>query len=293
MGVGGKGGSLGEHRATLGIKMSGEDVQHIDQPAVQAAEALRAGADAAIDGGAPGRGQFARQLPLRRRRDTAAGSHALRGEGQHGAAQLLQTVDMLGQPPKADQPLVEQRMHQAQQQKDITAGLDRQMLIGLRCGLGAARIDDDDAAAALAHRTRFAAVIGHGPEAAVADQRIGAKHQEQIAALDVGHRNRQPMAEHQPGAELLGHLVECRGRKQIARSQSLGQTRKIAQQADLVRGRVADDGGHCIVAMLGNDGKQTARDLSEGFVPARLDELAIPLDQRLAQPIRVFVQILQ
>ena len=101
------------------------------------------------------------------------------------------------------------------------------------------------------------------------------------------------MAEHQPGAELLGHLVERRGRKQIARSQSLGQTRKIAQQADLVRGRVADDGGHSIVAMLGNEGKQTALDLGKGFVPTRLDELAISLDQRLAQPIRVFVQILQ
>ena len=87
--------------------MSGEDVQDIDQPAVQTAEALRAGADATIDSGASGRGQIARQLALRRRRDTAAASHALRGKGQHGAAQLLQTVDMLGQPPKADQPLVE------------------------------------------------------------------------------------------------------------------------------------------------------------------------------------------
>src|SRR5439155_18166890 len=41
------------------------------------------------------------------------------------------------------------------------------------------------------------------------------------------------------------------------------------------------------------DGRQPALDLGEGLVPCRLDEAAVTLDQRRAQPVRVFVQVFQ
>ena len=45
--------------------------------------------------------------------------------------------------------------------------------------------------------------------------------------------------------------------------------------------------------MLVEDRQEALLDLGEGLVPADLDEDAVPLDQRAAQPVRVLVELLQ
>src|SRR5439155_20865460 len=46
------GRGAGEHRAAHLVEVAGEHVDHVDQPARERAELLRAGADAGVDGGA-------------------------------------------------------------------------------------------------------------------------------------------------------------------------------------------------------------------------------------------------
>ena len=45
--------------------------------------------------------------------------------------------------------------------------------------------------------------------------------------------------------------------------------------------------------MLGNDGQQAALHFSKGLFPSGFNELTIALDQRLAQPVRIFMQVFQ
>src|SRR5204863_329322 len=80
-------------------------------------------------------------------------------------------------------------------------------------GLGAARIDHDELAAARLHRLRLAAEVGHRPHAAVRRERVRAEHDEQLRALEIGDRDAEPVAEHQAARELLRHLIE-RGRRE-------------------------------------------------------------------------------
>jgi hypothetical protein len=54
--------------------------------------------------------------------------------------------------------------------------------IGDLGGLGAARVDHHQAATALPQRLGLAAEVGHGPQAAVAGHRVGADHQQVVAA---------------------------------------------------------------------------------------------------------------
>ena len=70
-GVGRKGRGLGKHGAAFPVQIAGQRIEHIDQPAVHRAKALGARAYAAIDHGAFGLGQFAGNLALRCRIDTA------------------------------------------------------------------------------------------------------------------------------------------------------------------------------------------------------------------------------
>jgi hypothetical protein len=51
--------------------------------------------------------------------------------------------------------------------------------------------------------------------------------------------------------------------------------------------------GHRVAPVGLQDGRQAALDLGKGLVPARFDEAAVAADQRRAQAVGVFVQVLQ
>ena len=159
--------------------------------------------------------------------------------------------------------------------------------------LGAPRIDHHQLSAARLHRLRLAAEVRHRPQAAVRHHRIRSDHHQQIRARQVRHRDRQPVAEHQPGRQLLRHLIERRRREQVRRSDRPGQPRRVQRQPELVHRRIADHHRHRIPPVLLQDRHQPPLDLRERLVPRHLDMLAVSLHQRRAQPIRILVQIAQ
>ena len=81
------------------------------------------------------------------------------------------------------------RRHREQQRR-IGAGADRDVLVGLARGLGAARIDHHHLAATLAQLAQSPAHVGRGHHAAVRHQRVRADAEEEVGAIDVGHRDR-------------------------------------------------------------------------------------------------------
>ena len=73
-------GGAREHRPALAVEVAGQDVHHVDQPAGQGAELLRAGPDASVDGGGRCRRELAGHAPQLGRRDAAGLAHRLRRE---------------------------------------------------------------------------------------------------------------------------------------------------------------------------------------------------------------------
>ena len=111
--------------------------------------------------------------------------------------QLAKSGDMFAHGAKIHQLFGEQGMHHAKQQEHITARANVMMGVGHCGGLGTTRIDHHHTSAAGFERFGLAAKIRHRPQTAVGSDRIGTEHDEQIAALDVRHGNRQPGAKHQ------------------------------------------------------------------------------------------------
>ena len=116
------------------------------------------------------------------------------------------------------------------------------MLVGLLGRAAAARVDHDDAPAALPDRAQAAAHVGRGQQAAVRGQRVGAQHQQVIGAVHVGDRDAERRSEHQPGGDVLGHLVDGGGREDVACAERLQQHAAVEERIEVVRVRVAEVG---------------------------------------------------
>ena len=143
--------------------------------------------------------------------------------GVNGAARpatSLGAVGVLGEPARVGEALGEQHVGDREQQERVGARADEVVLGGLLRGAAAARVDDDDLAAALADRADPAAHVGRGQQRAVGDQRVGAEDQQVVGAVDVGDRDAEPAAEHQPGGDLLRHLVDGRGASRCSSSRA-------------------------------------------------------------------------
>ena len=159
-------------------------------------------------------------------------------------------------------------------------------------GFAAARVDNDQAPSPRLERLGLAPEIGHGPHAAVGRHGVAAQDDHQFGALDVGQGYREPVPEHQPAGQLLGHLVEGRCREDVARPQPFGQARAVEQQADLVRCWIAEGDGKGVGIASRLQRRHAPLDLGIGFVPGGLDKLPVAFDQRRAQAVGGVVQVL-
>lgn len=158
--------------------MAGQDVQHIDQPGGEGAEALRAGAEGRAARSARGAGQFGREALNEAGRHAAAQGWACRREALHCIFQKGESVNEGGSGASCHQVLRKQVVQHARQQERIGSGADDTVFIGKRGRLAAARVDHDQAPATGLHRPGLAAEVGHGPHAAVAGHGVGAQHQQ-------------------------------------------------------------------------------------------------------------------
>ena len=94
-------GGLREHRAARAVEVAGQHVEHVDEPARERAELLRAGADAAVDGGALGaRPARARCAGSRRRRCRRRPRRASGVKSRGERLDLVEPVGVLGEPAR-------------------------------------------------------------------------------------------------------------------------------------------------------------------------------------------------
>ena len=87
---------------------------------------------------------------------------------------------------------VEQRVGDRGQQQRVRAGTDRQPLVGLLGRAATPRIDDHEPAAPRLHRLDTTREVGGRAQASVRRVRVGAEHDEEVGAVEVGHRDRRP-----------------------------------------------------------------------------------------------------
>ncbi len=194
--------------------------------------------------------------------------------------------------PRVGEVLVEERVDDRHQQERVGARPDEVVLVGLARGARAARVDDDELAAAGADAAQAPAGVRRGHQRAVGDERVRAEDQQVHRAVEVGHRDAQPRPEHQRRRELLGELVDGARREDVARAERLQQDAPVEERAERVGGRVADVRGQCLAAVLGLDVAEALVDERERLVPGDLVEPAVRASQqRRAQPVGVMVEL--
>lgn len=99
------------------------------------------------------------------------------------------------------------------------------------------------------------------------------------------------MAEHQVRREHLRQLVDRRRREHVARAQRAEQRDAEQHQPEIVRGLIAVVHAQRVLTVLRPDSSQAIAGQVERLAPAHLDELAITLDQRPPEPVRIVVQV--
>ena len=132
-----------EHRAAGAVEVAGEHVDHVDQPARERAELLRAGADAPVDRGALGAAASSRAMRRIVVGVDAAGRRDGLGRERRGqrARPRRAPSTCSAERARVDEALGEQHVDEREQQQRVGAGADEVVLVGLLGGARAARVD--------------------------------------------------------------------------------------------------------------------------------------------------------
>ena len=190
---------------------------------------------------------------------------------------------------EVDEVLREQRVRDRQQQRRIGAGCDGQPLVGAGGGRGAHGVDDNDLAP-LADSVDDAHHVGRGEQRSLRCGGVGAHDDQQVGALDVGHREAPPAAVHQVRRQVLRPLVDGPRRVADRDARHAQQHTGVAAEGERVRERVAGVARHRADAVLLDHRGQQFGAAAEGRVPADLLPLPVDLDHRAPDAVGVLVQ---
>ena len=102
----------------------------------------------------------------------------------------------------------EQHMQHRAQQQRIAAGANRVPLVGIRCGFGVPRVNDDDLAPAFANGLNASGPIGSSCERTIRFVGVGPKNQQVIGAINIGNCNEDRIAEQKTAGNMLRHLID-------------------------------------------------------------------------------------
>ena len=132
-------------------------------------------------------------------------------------------------------------MHHREEKRGIGAGSNEIDARSRAGGFGAARIDDDDFAAALDDALRRPGASGIVIRLPVRDSRIGADDEQVLGAIDIGNRNggRKRAAEHQGGRNFFGKRVGGGGIENAAAAERSRQNREVEKRG-VVHHRIAE-----------------------------------------------------
>ncbi len=113
-----------------------------------------------------------------------------------------------------------------------------------------------------------------------------------VGPVDVGHRDRQLLAEHEASRHVLGHLVHRARREHAAGAQGLDESRQGQLPSQVVDVGVAGVDADGLPTVRVDDCAEPTVDLGEGLVPGHRDVSAVRLAQeRPGQPVRIVMQV--
>ena len=158
--------------------------------------------------------QFAGDTARRLGVDAAHAGNRFGGVGRCGQADFVNTADVLFEAANVYQVFVEQRVDQREEPVRICAWSNRQVLGCVLGGFGSARVDDNKASS-FTDCLESPRKVGRRNQAAVGRIRVRAEHEQVVGAIEVGEGKHVGSAPHQPGAYVLWHLVDRRGRKDV------------------------------------------------------------------------------
>ena len=265
------------------------------------AEALRRRADPAVDRGAVGGGELAREPPDRRRRRCRSAPATSSGGDSRARARAPRRGRRRGgaASPRSTRSSANEHVRPSPAAGSASVpGPDGDVLVGLlrRCRVrrGSTTTSRPPRARIARRRPRTSGAVIRRPLEAIG---LAPEH-EQVVACGRGRAaaTRAAGAEHRCAtASCLGCWSTGARREEVLRAQRLEQQPPVEQRGEVVRRRVADVDGDRVAAVLGHERRQPAVDLRERLVPGRLAAHArpAPLDQRRAQPVGVLVQLLQ
>ena len=141
------------------------------------------------------------------------------------------------------------------------------MLIGRLSRPGANGIDDDEPATACLERPQTGRHVRGRPERAIRDEWVGAEHEHEVGAVDIGDGDRQACAEHQAGGHLGRHLIDGARGEDIARAEGSDEGGCVERGGGIVDVRIAEEEPDRAVAVGLADRTKQAIDLGPRLVP--------------------------
>ena len=283
-----------EHRSTRPIEVAGQHVDHVDEPRSGRPELGRGRADPAVHRGRRGGRQLACEPADRRRIDAGRGRDGLRRERDECGTDVAETGEVCCDVRTwIGETFVEQRVGDRGQQERVRSGADREPLVGLLGGAAAPRIDHHELAATRLHRLDPPREVGRGAQAPIRRVRIGAEHDQEVGAVEVGNRDGDRRSEHVPGRHVAGHLVDRRRAVALPCAETGHQGPGERHRREAVRRRVAEVHGECVAPVPLDHAAEAVLDGRPRLVPRHFDVHAVALDERSPQPIRILVELTQ
>ena len=293
-GVRGSGGGGGEHGPAGAVEVAGADVEDVDQPRGHRAERRGGGADAGVDGSGRGAGQLVGHAADRVGVDAAGRRPPDPGvNGATAALELVEAVPRARPPcPGRPDPAAKSSCSMAASRWASVPGRIGTYSLASSAVLVRRGSTTTTRPPRSTDRSQAAGPVGGGGEAAVGGERVGAEDQQVVGAVDVGHRDGQDVAEHQRRGDLLGPLVD-RGRREHvaacpapAAAPGCRAARRGCGRWGCRRRRRALP--RPCSAMTRPSPSATA---SPRLVPGGRLEPVAPPDQRLAEAVRVVVEL--
>ncbi len=197
---------------------------------------------------------------------------------------------MLGQAARFGEPLRDDGARDRGEEVGVGARPDRDVLVGVFGGLAASRVDDHDRAAAGLDPLQSAGEVRRRTERTVGRVRVRAEQQHEVGAIEVGDGHGDG-PEHHPGRHLLRSLVDRGRREPVPGTERQDQRAVVQHHRQVVGTRIAEVDRTGIAAVPFQDREQAGLDHGERLVPVHLHELAVPLDHRPPEPVRVLVEV--
>ena len=190
------------------------------------------------------------------------------------------------------EPIREDRASHRGNEEGVGARANAHMLIGRLSRPRANGIDDDEPATACLERPQARRHVRGRPERAIRDEWVGAEHEHEVGAVDVGDGDRQSGAEHEAGGHLGRHLIDGARGEDIARAEGSDEGGCVERGGGIVDVRIAEEESDCAIAVGLADRTKEAIDLGPSLVPGGPVMLAIGAsDERKSKSCGVVVKL--